>query len=70
MNRPARALFVANPNWHAVFDADAQQARESRHALFGRAVADGAVIAGYHFGFPNAGRISKDGDGYVFQPMG
>ena len=64
------ALFVVNPNWHAVFDADAQQARESRHALFGRAVADGAVIAGYHFGFPNAGRISKDGDGYVFQPMG
>ncbi len=64
------ALFVANPSWHAVFDADAEQAQKSRIDLFDRAVADGAVIAGYHFGFPNAGKISKDGDGFVFQPMG
>ena len=64
------ALFVANPTWQAVFDADPETATKNRIALFDRAIADGAVIAGYHFGFPNAGKISKDGDGYVFAPMG
>ncbi len=62
------ALFVANPTWQAVFDGDPQMATETRIKLFDRAVADKAVIAGYHFGFPNAGTISKDGKGYVFQP--
>ncbi len=62
------ALFVANPTWQAVFDADPETATETRLKLFDQAVADNAVIAGYHFGFPNAGTISKDGNGYVFQP--
>lgn len=64
------ALFVANPTWQAVFDGDPQMATETRIKLFDRAIADKAVIAGYHFGFPNAGTISKDGSGYVFQPTG
>lgn len=64
------ALFVANPTWQAVFDGDPKMATETRIKLFDRAVADKAVIAGYHFGFPNAGTISKDGNGYVFQPAG
>lgn len=64
------ALFVVNPTWQAVFDADPQMAIEARVGLFDRAIADNAIIAGYHFGFPNAGTISKDGDGYVFQPAG
>lgn len=62
------ALFVANPNWQAVFDADPQMATDARIKLFDRAIADNAMIAGYHFGFPNAGTITKDGNGYVFQP--
>lgn len=63
------ALFVAHPNWHAVFDSDAELAQKNRHGLFARAIADNAVIAGYHFGFPNAGKLSKDGNGYVFEAM-
>lgn len=62
------ALFVANPTWQAVFDADPEAATKTRIKLFDRAIADKAVIAGYHFGFPNAGTIAKDGSGYVFQP--
>ena len=64
------ALFVANPTWQAIFDSDPEMATKSRIALFDRVIADGAVIAGYHFGFPNAGTITKDGDGYVFAPFG
>ncbi len=63
------ALFVANPGWHAVFDAIPDLAEKNRRAMFDRVVADGATVAGYHFGFPNAGTIAKDGDGYVFTPM-
>lgn len=64
------ALFVANPTWQAVFDSDPQMATETRIKLFDRIIADKAMIAGYHFGFPNAGTISKDGAGYVFEPAG
>ena len=64
------ALFVANPTWQAAFDADPEAATKTRIGLFDRAVADGAMIAGYHFGFPNAGSIAKDGSGYAFSPIG
>ena len=63
------ALFVANPGWHAIFDADPDLAEKNRRALFDRAIAEKATVAGYHFGFPNAGTISKDGEGYVFEPL-
>ena len=64
------ALFVANPTWQAVFDSDPETATKNRIALFDRVIADGAVVAGYHFGFPNAGTVTKDGNGYVFAPFG
>lgn len=60
------ALFVTNPGWHAVFDADPKLAEANRRKVFDRVVADGAMIAGYHFGFPNVGKIAKDGSGYAF----
>ena len=63
------ALFVANPGWHAIFDADPDLAEKNRRALFDRAIAEKATVAGYHFGFPNAGTISKDGEGYIFEPL-
>lgn len=63
------ALFVQNPGWHAAFDMDKNEAEAARRAMFDRVIADKALIAGYHFGFPNAGRIEKDGDGYAFVPM-
>ncbi len=63
------ALFVVHPGWQAVFDSDPEMAAKARISMFERAIADKAVIAGYHFGFPNAGTIEKDGKGYVFKPM-
>jgi glyoxylase-like metal-dependent hydrolase (beta-lactamase superfamily II) len=63
------ALFVANPGWHVQFDSDAAGAEANRRKLFDRAIADGAVVTGYHFGMPGAGSIKKDGAGYVFQPV-
>jgi glyoxylase-like metal-dependent hydrolase (beta-lactamase superfamily II) len=62
------ALFVKNPNWHAAFDMDANEAEATRRKLFDQAIADKATVTGYHFGFPGSGRIEKDGKGYAFVP--
>lgn len=64
------ALFVTNPDWHIVFDADPDLAEQTRRRLLDRVTADGVAIAGYHFGFPNVGRMRKAGDGYAFEPFG
>lgn len=64
------ALFARHPGWHCMFDWDAQQAEASRRRMFDRAVADKALMTGYHYGMPGAGRIEKDGEGYAFVPVG
>ena len=63
------ALFVKNPGWHAVFDSNATLAEENRRKIFDRVIADKATVTGYHFGMPGAGKIAKDGKGYVFTPV-
>jgi glyoxylase-like metal-dependent hydrolase (beta-lactamase superfamily II) len=63
------ALFVKNPGWHAQFDADAAMAEASRRRMFDRAIADKAVVTGYHYGVPGAGTLAKDGNGYAFTPV-
>jgi glyoxylase-like metal-dependent hydrolase (beta-lactamase superfamily II) len=60
------ALFVKNPTWQAAFDHVPDLAVETRKKLFERAIADGAMVAGYHWGLPNVGTIVKDGNGYAF----
>lgn len=62
------ALFVKNPHWQAAFDHVPDLAVETRKRLFDRAVADKAMVAGYHWGLPNVGTIAKDGNGYAFTP--
>ncbi len=64
------ALFVKNPGWHAQFDGDAAMAEGNRRKLFDRAIADKAIVSGYHYGMPGAGTIEKDGAGYAFVPVG
>ena len=62
-------LFVRNPGWFSMFDADGPKAEATRRALFDRVIAEKGMIAGYHFGFPNVGTLSKDGNGYAFAPV-
>ena len=59
-------LFVKNPGWFSMFDSDGPQAEATRRAFFDRVIAEKGMIAGYHFGFPNVGTLSKDGNGYAF----
>ena len=67
MNLPA--LFLTNLDWQFAFDSDKDQATATRKAVVAQAVADNINVAGYHFGFPNSGKIEKDGGGYVFNPV-
>ena len=60
------ALFARNPGWHAAFDQDAATAEATRRKLLDRVVADKTMVAGYHFPFPAAGKIAKNGNGYTF----
>jgi glyoxylase-like metal-dependent hydrolase (beta-lactamase superfamily II) len=63
------ALVVANPGWHGQYDQNATLAEESRRKLLDRVVADKIQICGYHFPFPGAGTIAKDGSGYALSLM-
>ncbi len=63
------ALFVRNPGWHAAFDMSPDEAETARRRIFDRAIADKAIVTGYHYGMPGAGRIEKDGAGYAFVPL-
>jgi len=64
------ALFLPNLDWQLSFDADKDMATKTRKAMVEQAVSDNMNIAGYHFGFPNSGKIEKDGNGFVFAPTG
>ncbi|MEZ5924757.1 MAG: MBL fold metallo-hydrolase [Hyphomicrobiaceae bacterium] len=63
------ALFLRHPEWHAVFDMDPEKAEEVRRLTMDRAIAERAMVAGYHYPFPAAGTVTKDGDGYMFVPI-
>ena len=65
-NHPA--LFVRNPNWSAVFDMDADKARETRIKLLDMAASERAQVAFYHAPFPATGFIAKEGNGFRFVP--
>ena len=62
------SLFVKHPDWQPGFDHVPEMAVETRKKLFDRAIADKAMVAGYHWGLPNVGTIQKDGSGYAFVP--
>ncbi|MFM9940990.1 MAG: MBL fold metallo-hydrolase [Hyphomicrobiaceae bacterium] len=62
------AMSLPNPGWQGVFDQDGATAEASRRKLADRLVADKVLVAGYHFPWPGAGLISKDGNAYALTP--
>jgi glyoxylase-like metal-dependent hydrolase (beta-lactamase superfamily II) len=65
-NHPA--LFARNPTWAAVFDMDADKARETRIRMLDMAASERARLAFYHAPFPATGFIEKEGSGFRFVP--
>jgi glyoxylase-like metal-dependent hydrolase (beta-lactamase superfamily II) len=62
-------LFVTNPEWQVSFDMDGPLAVETRKKLLDRAAADKMLVAGFHWPFPAAGYITKEGTGYRLHPV-
>ena len=63
------ALNVRNPGWHLTFDMDPVKAEEGRRKLYDQIVADRSIVQGYHYTFPAAAYLEKDGNGYRPVPV-
>ena len=63
------ALFVRNPDWAVMFDADPEAARQVRRRLADMAIKEGLLVAGYHLSGSAIGTLSVRGNGYDFKPM-
>jgi glyoxylase-like metal-dependent hydrolase (beta-lactamase superfamily II) len=61
-------LFLRNPDWHVMFDVDAQKAQDTRHKFYDMVSAEKALVVGFHFTFPSLGYVEKDGPRYRLVP--
>ncbi len=58
------------PTWALGIEHDPAAAVETRRKLFGMAVEENLLVAGYHFPFPGIGRMSlKDDGSYLYTPV-
>ena len=60
----AATLFVRNPDWQPLFDADKLQAVETRKKLYDMAASEKMMVQGFHFPFPCVAYVEKSGSGY------
>ncbi len=63
------ALFVTNPGWHVMFDMDAAAAEQVRRKVYNRLADERIAVAGYHFPFPGAAHVAREGDGFRYVPV-
>jgi glyoxylase-like metal-dependent hydrolase (beta-lactamase superfamily II) len=59
------AFSLKTPEWQGVFDQDGPMAEQSRRKMAERLVADKIMVSGYHFPWPGAGILARDGTGYA-----
>lgn len=59
-------ISLAHPEWHFIFDAEPEVAVETRRTLLNRAVDERMQVLAYHYPFPGAGFVDRDGDGFRF----
>ena len=62
-------FFLRNPDWHAEYDNDPNLAVQTRRKFYDMASAEKALVIGYHFPFPSAGYVEKNGTGYRLVPI-
>lgn len=62
-------FFLRNPDWHVAYDHDPDLAQKARHQFYDMVATEKMLVAGYHFSFPSAGYVEKDGSGYRLVPV-
>jgi glyoxylase-like metal-dependent hydrolase (beta-lactamase superfamily II) len=63
------ALFVRNPDWAVMFDANPDAARQVRRQLADQVIREQLLLAGYHLNGSAIGTLSVRGNGYEFKPL-
>lgn len=53
-----------HPDWHFLYDADADQAVASRRRLLEQCSESGCLVLGSHFALPSTGHAKADGDAF------
>jgi glyoxylase-like metal-dependent hydrolase (beta-lactamase superfamily II) len=62
-------LFLRNPTWQVMYDIDPLAAAETRKKFYDMAAAEKARVQGFHFPFPSAGYVEKEGAQYRLVPV-
>lgn len=63
-------LHLEHPKWHPIYDILPEEAAASKHRIFDRAAARGALVMGQHFPpFPSLGTVVKKDVGWQWQPI-
>jgi glyoxylase-like metal-dependent hydrolase (beta-lactamase superfamily II) len=52
---------LARPEWHCVFDVDAEQGAVARKRVYDRLATDRLPVIGYHMPFPSVGYVERAG---------
>lgn len=63
------AVFARNPEWSAIVDQDAAQARATRRRMLDLAAVERMQVAFYHAPFPATGHVVRDGNGFNLVPV-
>ena len=64
------AFFLSHPDWHVIYDHDANQAERTRRKFYDMVAKEKSLIVGYHFPFPCLGHVEKVGKNYRLIPVG
>ena len=62
-------LFLRDPSWQLMYDVDPETASATRRKFYDMASAEKALVQGFHFPFPSAGYIEKQGTEYRLVPI-
>lgn len=63
------AVQMARPDISVTYDSDPKEAAKARRAVLEYAADKNAAVAGMHIAYPSAGKITREGDGFVFTKL-
>ena len=62
-------IHLEHPEWHAAVDLDPKQVETTRRQILKRAVAEKALVFGFHLPFPGLGHVIQKADTWQWQPI-
>jgi glyoxylase-like metal-dependent hydrolase (beta-lactamase superfamily II) len=62
-------IHLEHPDWYAGVDLEPEQALASKKHLLERAVAEKALVQGFHFPFPGLGHITREAGAWHWEPI-